>query len=164
MADFGNLRAGGTALTDAIATLGSDVQLLPIMPNGIPVAIPIAEKLGLTITPLDVERSDQGVRIVSVPEIQRSVVVVIDDGVETGTAALAAGQAIRSVAPARLVLAVPICPKEASAQLALVYDEVIAARQPLVRRSLHWHYEEFDTVDEDQARAMLTEHEEHGSE
>ncbi|MFM1916908.1 MAG: hypothetical protein RJB01_423 [Actinomycetota bacterium] len=163
MADFANLRAGGAALIEAIAQLGSDVQLLPIMPNGVPVAIPIAEALGLRITPLDVKRSDEGVRIVSVPDIRNSVAVVIDDGVETGTAALAAAQALRSLPAARLVLGVPICPKEASAQLALIYDEIIADRQPLARRSLNWHYQEFDKINEDQARAMLAEFEESGS-
>lgn len=160
MADFANLRAGGTALIEAVADVGSGAQLIPIMPNGVPVAIPIAESLGLTITPLEVERSDEGVHIVAIPDVRHGVAVVIDDGVETGTAALAAAHALRSLTPSRLVLAVPICPREASAQLALIYDQVIAARQPFARRSLKWHYADFNTIDDHQARVMLAEYEE----
>ena len=163
MADFANLRAGGEALIPAIAVLGVDVQLLPIMPNGVPVSMPIVESLRLPITPLEVERNDEGVQVLNVPDLEKSTVVVIDDGVETGTAAMAAALALKPHVIDRLVLAVPVCPREASAQLALVYDEIIAARQPLARRALQWHYEDFNTIDDGIARQMLAEHDEAGS-
>ena len=44
------------------------------------------------------------------------------------------------------MLAVPVCPREALADLALRYDDVVAPVRPLVRRSLTWHYETFDTA------------------
>jgi putative phosphoribosyl transferase len=74
-------------------------------------------------------------------------VVVVDDGVETGTAARAIAHALRTGNPARLVLAVPVCPRQEGGSLALLYDEVIAVVQPLARRSLRWHYANADWLD-----------------
>jgi putative phosphoribosyl transferase len=64
---------------------------------------------------------------------------------------------MRASGAARLVLAVPVCPREALADLALRYDEVVAVARPLARRSLAWHYDDFDTVDEATALRILAE-------
>ena len=74
--------------------------------------------------------------------------VVIDDGVETGTVARAAASALRASGVARLVLAVPVCPQEAWAELERRYDLVVAVSKPTTRRELTWHYDDFDTIDE----------------
>jgi predicted phosphoribosyltransferase len=89
---------------------------------------------------LRVVRSEEGVSVVDPPYVAGREVIVIDDGVETGTAARAIALALRDQEPARLILAVPVCPRQESASLALLYDEVIAVVQPLARRSLRWHY------------------------
>ena len=68
-------------------------------------------------------------------------VVVIDDGVETGTAAAAAAEVLRDAGARRLTLAVPVCPRDAEVGLLDRYDDVVAVVRPLVRRSLRWHYE-----------------------
>ena len=117
----------------------------------------------MVVTPLEVERSDQGLQVLKVPDVLTSTAVVIDDGVETGTAAMAVALALKPIGIKHLVLAVPVCPREASAQLAMVYDEIIAARQPMARRALHWHFQDFDTIDDASARRMLAEHDEAGS-
>jgi predicted phosphoribosyltransferase len=71
-------------------------------------------------------------------------VVVIDDGVETGTAARAMGARLRDAGAATTVFAVPVCPREVEPELRTLFDEVIAIDRPFVRRPLHWHYETFE--------------------
>ncbi|NBO46181.1 MAG: hypothetical protein EBU85_04095 [Actinobacteria bacterium] len=54
-----------------------------------------------------------------------------------------------------LMLAVPICPRDVSAGLAPLYDEVVAVLRPMVRRALTWHYRIFEPLDEQTAVGML---------
>ena len=89
-------------------------------------------------------RDDDGVRVdLAGVDVEGRDVVVIDDGVETGTAAMVAGAALRAAGATGLVLAVPVCPRDSEAALRMRYDDVIAVTRPLVRRSLRWHYDTF---------------------
>ena len=58
---------------------------------------------------LPVTRSADGAVAEPVEGIEGRLVIVVDDGVETGTVARAAAAALRPLGPARLVLAVPVC-------------------------------------------------------
>ena len=66
------------------------------------------------------------------------------------------GEAARAAGAAYLVLAVPVCPREARPAMERVYDEIIALEQPMVRRDLRWHYDDFDTIDEAEAQRRMT--------
>lgn len=174
MKEFANLADGGRQLAPALGRrLGEwfDPVLLPVLPNGVPVVIGILgckacgapptsvnrSELVLPVLALEAVRSHDGVSIEAPPSVEGRTAIVIDDGVETGTVARAAAPVLREAGVARLVLAVPVCPREASAHLDLIYDEVIAVSRPLARRSLAWHYEEFDTIDEQEARRLLSD-------
>lgn len=139
---FHDLADGGRALAPLVVAAGpyDDPVVLAVMPNGLPAGREVAAALGREAVPLVVARDDDGVRVQLPPGLTDRVVVVVDDGVETGTAALAIGGALREVGVARAVLAVPVCPREAQAGLALRYDDIVAAVRPLVRRDLRWHY------------------------
>lgn len=147
MTRFADLQDGGRQLApvvvDALGVLDAEPIVLGVSPNGMPAGRQVAAALGVDVQPLVVERTDEGVRLAEVPVVAGRVVVVCDDGVETGTAARVIGSTLRVVGPARLVLAVPVCPREAMASLQHLYDEVIAIDVPLVRRSLGWHYEQW---------------------
>lgn len=147
MADFLDLADAGVQLAPLIVGHVTDPLLLAVAPNGIPVARAIADAVGAEVQELPIRRSDDGVAIPKIPDVTSREVVVIDDGVETGTAARAIAQALREGHPARLLLAVPVCPRQEGASLALIYDEVIAVVQPLARRSLRWHYANADWLD-----------------
>ena len=99
--------------------------------------------LGTEVTPLTTTRSESGVTVEIPIAVAGLRVVVVDDGVETGTAARAVARALRDAGAVHLVLAVPVCPREAEADLRGRYDDVVAVERPLVRRSLRWHYETF---------------------
>lgn len=160
MSDFANLADGGARLAPALreALDGcADPVLLPVLPNGVPVVAGIRSHLALPVVALAVERSDAGVRVPAVPDLAGRTAVVIDDGVETGTVARAVVAPLREAGVARLVLAVPVCSREALVDLEGRYDEVVAVVRPLVLGSLAGHYADFDTVDEAQAHRILAE-------
>lgn len=158
MSDFANLRDAGAQLapllTDALADL-PDPVLLPVLPNGVPVVLGVLDAWPAEVRALPATRGDDGVTVSPDADLAGRHVVVLDDGVETGTVARAAARALRDVGVASATLAVPVCPREALADLALRYDRVVAVARPLVRRDLAWHYDAFDTVDEQTALRLL---------
>lgn len=158
MKSFANLADAGRALAALVQvefTDASDVSVLAAIPNGVPVALPVAAVLGVRVTGLPIDRTGDGPVIGTLPDAADRVVIVIDDGVETGSVARAAAIALRELKPRRLVLAVPVCSREAMAGLAHLYDEIIAVDRPLGRRALAWHYDDFDTIDEAAATRLL---------
>jgi predicted phosphoribosyltransferase len=158
MKSFANLADAGRALAALVQqefSEASDVIVLAAMPNGVPVAIQVAAVLGVRATGLPIDRTGDGPVIGALPDAADRVVIVIDDGVETGSVARAAAIALRELKPRRLVLAVPVCSREAMAGLAHLYDEIIAVDRPLGRRALAWHYVDFDTIDDATATRLL---------
>ena len=71
------------------------------------------------------------------------------------TAARLVGGALREAGTTRLVLAVPVCPRQAEAGLQALYDEIVAIDRPLARRDLRWHYIDLDSIDEAEAQRQL---------
>ena len=157
MTGFANLADGGAQLVAAVSDVASalrDPLLLAIIPNGVPVAEPLADALSLPLAGAGLDREGDP-RVTDVPDVVGRDVIVVDDGVETGTASRLVGAALRSGGAARVVLAVPVCPRQAEAGLSTVYDEIVAIDRPLARRDLRWHYSDFDTIDEAEARRRL---------
>lgn len=124
-------------------TVEAPVTWCPIVPNGAGVLAGMNTGTD-PVLPIVVERSDDGVVLAppSPDEVAGRCVIVVDDGVETGTVARAAAAMLGALHPARIVLAVPVCPREAIADLQHRYDQIIAIDRPLVRRDLRWHYGE----------------------
>jgi predicted phosphoribosyltransferase len=158
MSDFADLRDAGRRLAPLLAEAlagVADPVILAVIPNGVPVALGVRETLDIPVVGLPADRSDDGVLIAADPAFAGRNVVVIDDGVETGTVARAAARAMVEAGVASVVLAVPVCPREATASLQHRYDRIVAVVRPLVHRSLAWHYDDFDTIDEAEARRLL---------
>ena len=139
---FVDLADGGRQLAALLGeTVTEDTLLVAVPPGGVPVGAAVGEVLGRVVSPLSVSRDDSGVLVAIPIDVAGRRVVVVDDGVETGTAARAVVAALREAGAAHVVLAVPVCPREAEADLGRRYDAVIAVERPMVRRSLRWHYE-----------------------
>ena len=139
---FLDLADGGRQLAALLGeTVTEDTLLVAVPPGGVSVGAAVGEVLGRVVSPLSVSRDDSGVLVAIPIDVAGRRVVVVDDGVETGTAARAVVAALREAGAAHVVLAVPVCPREAEADLGRRYDAVIAVERPMVRRSLRWHYE-----------------------
>lgn len=82
-------------------------------------------------------------------------VIVVDDGVATGTTLRAALAALRRVHPARVVLAVPVAPPQALAALGSGVDEVLCLRQPAVFHAVGAHYLRFEQVSDSAVLSAL---------
>src|SRR5688572_25250580 len=64
------------------------------------------------------------------PELRGRTVILVDDGLATGSTMRAAAAALRSLGAQRLVAAVPVAPKETCDELSDVVDEVVCATMP----------------------------------
>jgi predicted phosphoribosyltransferase len=160
MSDFANLadagRRLGPVLRGALA-FTPDPVLLAVIPNGVPVALGIRDQVGLPVRGLPVERSEDGVIVRVDASLAGRNVVIVDDGVETGTVARAAAAAMVEAGVASVVLAVPVCSRESEASLQHRYDQIVALSRPMVHRSLSRHFADFDTIDEATALRLLAD-------
>ena len=160
MTDFDDLVDGGRALVPLISgRVGvEDTLVLGVVPNGTPAAIEVGRTLRLPVRGIGIDRDAAAIRDIRLPRLDGfGHLVVVDDAVESGTAAVAIGHAVRSASSARLTLAVPVCPTDALPLLDSLFDEVVAAVRPTVWRSLSTHYAHFCPVEVDDALTHLAE-------
>lgn len=92
----------------------------------------------------------------SAPDVAGRVVLLIDDGLATGTSMRAAAVAIRKQRPRRLIVAVPVAPREACRMLEAEADEVICLHTPQPFEAVGLWYADFDAVSDESMRDMLT--------
>lgn len=84
-----------------------------------------------------------------------ATVVLVDDGVATGTTVRAALRALRRRAPARVILAVPVAPPEVVDALRAEVDELVCLARPEPFAAVGCHYVDFRQVDDDAVIAAL---------
>lgn len=75
--------------------------------------------------------------------------IVVDDGVATGSTAVAAVLVVRAQKAERVVLAVPVGPPRTCRELANVADEVVCLEQPPTFTAVGEHYDDFRQVTDD---------------
>ena len=92
-------------------------------------------------------------------EVRDHVVIVVDDGVATGSSMEAAVLALRAMQPRAIVVAVPVAPPEAIEMLAGSADQVVCASQPQPFGSVGQWYEEFPQLSDAQVVEILARHE-----
>ncbi|MGW2638950.1 phosphoribosyltransferase family protein [Streptomyces sp. NPDC001348] len=84
-------------------------------------------------------------------------VLVVDDGVATGSTARAACQIARARGAARVVLAVPVAPHDWSARLGADADELVCSHTPSHFYAIGQFYADFSQTDDDEVVACLEE-------
>jgi putative phosphoribosyl transferase len=83
------------------------------------------------------------------------VVIIVDDGIATGSSVRAALRGVRREKPKRLVLAVPVAPPETIEALRGEADEIICLETPRDFYAVGQFYRDFHQVTDDQVRAIL---------
>lgn len=91
------------------------------------------------------------------PELREKTVILVDDGVATGSSMRVAIEAIRAQKPAKIVVAVPVAPREACEELRRVADEVVCASMPDTFIAVGAHYRDFGQVDDLAVAGLLEE-------
>ena len=80
---------------------------------------------------------------------------IIDDGIATGASMRAALKGLAQREPARIVLAVPVAPRDALEALRALVDDIVCLEMPDFFYAVGAHYREFGQVSDDEvARAM----------
>jgi putative phosphoribosyl transferase len=104
----------------------------------------------------EVERRERAYRGDRPPvEVRDRTVILVDDGIATGATMLAALQAVRKLAPSRLIVAVGVAPPEMKHDLASEADEVVCLAMPEPFVAVGRWYRRFDQVTDDEVRAAL---------
>jgi len=89
------------------------------------------------------------------PVIEDKCVILIDDGVATGSTAHAALHALRARNPARLIFATPVAPADAVQRLAADADELAILHAPGVFFAVGEFYDRFLQVSDAEVIALL---------
>ena len=87
--------------------------------------------------------------------LRERIVIVVDDGLATGSTMLAAIHALRQSQPARVICAVPVGAADTCANLALEVDDLICLRTPEPFHAVGLWYEDFDQTGDDEVRKLL---------
>jgi predicted phosphoribosyltransferase len=99
------------------------------------------------------ERDYRGDRLP--PEVSGRIVILIDDGLATGATMLAAIAALRKKSPAKIVVAVPVCPPETLQEVERLADETVALFAPDWFRGVGQFYEDFGQITDEEVRLLL---------
>ncbi len=132
-------------------------MIFGVVPNGVPVAVAVSKSKSAPVRGIEFNRENGNISM-DLSELEKSAEIwIVDDGVESGRAATAIGQHLKAEGFTNVSLVVPVCAKDAIAQLQFLYRRVIAAHSPLMTRALSWHYEEMPAVEKSTALQMLAE-------
>jgi len=95
------------------------------------------------------------------PDVRGRTVVLVDDGLATGSTMYAAIQAMRRLEPARIVVAVPLASPETCQWLRAEADDVICANTPEPFYAVGEWYVDFSPTTDDEVRDLLARSSEH---
>lgn len=106
----------------------------------------------------ELERREAAYRDGRLPaELAGRAVVLVDDGLATGSSMKAAVNAVRARTPARVIVAVPVGAPDTCRQLAETADEVVCARTPQPFSAVGLWYRDFSQTTDEEVRELLHE-------
>ncbi len=91
-------------------------------------------------------------------ELTGRTVIVVDDGLATGSSALAAVRSLRGRGAKRVVLAVPVAAPQSLAALRAEADEVVCVEAPEDLWAVGYWYEDFRATTDQEVAALLARH------
>ena len=104
----------------------------------------------------EIERREQSYRRGRpAPSLGGRVVILADDGVATGSTMRVAVQLVLQAGPARVIIAVPVCAREAREELSALVDECICLSAPEPFRAVGAWYESFEQMSDNEVEKML---------
>lgn len=100
------------------------------------------------------ERLYRGAR--PTPDLHGRVVVLVDDGLATGSTMRAAVAVVGRQEPARVVVAVPVGARDSCEALAPEVDELVCLSMPTMFRAVSQWYKEFDQTSDEEVQDLLS--------
>lgn len=89
------------------------------------------------------------------PNIQGKTVILIDDGLATGSTMRAAAAALRQKNPARVIVAVPVSAIQTCDEYRMGVDEIICAKTPQPFMGVGQWYRDFSQTTDEEVRQLL---------
>jgi putative phosphoribosyl transferase len=89
------------------------------------------------------------------PDPRSRTVILIDDGLATGSTMTAAVRALKAQAPAKIVVAVPVAAPDSCEALAREADEVVCAATPEPFRAVGLWYRNFGQTTDEEVHSLL---------
>ena len=87
--------------------------------------------------------------------VQGKIVILVDDGIATGSSMLAAINALRTLEPKKIVVAVPVAPLHANEQMSRAADEFVCPLKPEWFFSIGEFYQHFVQTEDSEVHALL---------
>ena len=88
-------------------------------------------------------------------DVTGKTVILVDDGLATGSSMMAAVQALQESQPAEIVIAVPAAPESTCREFAGIVDDVVCASMPTPFLAVGESFWDFTQVTDDEVRALL---------
>lgn len=143
--------AMGAIATGGVRVLNDDVVIsLELEPEVID-AVAVREEKELARR----ERIYRGAR--PAPDVHGRTVILVDDGLATGSTMRAAVAALRKQRPARIVVAVPVAAPETCEEFKTEVDEVICAATPRMFNGVGRWYEDFSQTTDAEVHELLAQ-------
>jgi predicted phosphoribosyltransferase len=89
------------------------------------------------------------------PIVRGRIVILIDDGVATGSTIEAAVTALRPLEAARIVVAAPVGARESCERIGRIADEIICADMPEPFNAVGLWYDDFSETSDEEVQALL---------
>ena len=141
--------AMGAIATGGVRVLNEDVVLALQISDDLLDAIAAKEQVELERR----ERAYRGDRLP--PEVRGRTVILVDDGLATGSTMRAAVAALRQQRPARIVVAVPVGAPETCEEFQTEADEAVCARTPEPFRAVGLWYGDFSQTTDEEVHELL---------
>ena len=143
--------AMGAVATGGIRVVNRDVVNALQIPESVIEAV-AAEELR------EIERRERAYRDdLPAPEVQGKTVIVVDDGIATGSTMIAAVAALRQLEASRIVVAAPTIAASTYYQMRRAADDVAAVIVPEEFYGVGQWYEDFSQTTDDEVRALLVQ-------
>ena len=89
------------------------------------------------------------------PDLEGKVVIIVDDGIATGSSVGAAVMSVKKRKPKEIVVAVPVAPKDAVETLTVDGNRVVCLETPGPFLAIGEFYGTFDQVEDEEVKSIL---------
>lgn len=90
------------------------------------------------------------------PEIRDRTVILVDDGIATGSTVRAAIAVLKPQHPARLIVAIPVAPPQTCAEIKAEVDELVCLLSPPDFYAIGVWYDNFSQTTDEEVRSLLS--------